>query len=124
MNAQTVVTEQFTEVNANLEIEIRPMVSGDDQVTLNIKVNISDFIGNPPQNAPPPKSTSKFTSLIRAKNEDMIVLGGLERTERTETGSGVPLLSRIPIIKWLFSSREKSDSKVVTLVFIKPTILY
>jgi type IV pilus assembly protein PilQ len=124
LNAQTVVTEQFTEVNANLEIEIRPMVSGDDQVTLNIKVNISDFIGNPPQNAPPPKSTSKFTSLIRAKNEDMIVLGGLERTERTETGSGVPLLSRIPIIKWLFSSREKSDSKVVTLVFIKPTILY
>ncbi|WP_461788828.1 secretin and TonB N-terminal domain-containing protein [Pedobacter sp.] len=124
LNAQTVVTEQFTEVNANLEIDIRPVVSGDDQVTLNIKVNISDFIGNPPLNAPPPKSTSKFTSLIRAKNEDMIVLGGLERTEKSETGSGVPLLSRIPIIKWLFSSREKSNNKVVTLVFIKPTILY
>lgn len=124
LNAQTVVTEQFTEVNANLEIDIRPVVSGDDQVTLNINVNISDFIGNPPLNAPPPKSTSKFTSLIRAKNEDMIVLGGLERTEKSETGSGVPLLSRIPILKWLFSSREKSDNKVVTLVFIKPTILY
>ena len=124
LNAQTVVTEQFTEVNANLEIDIRPVVSGDDQVTLNIKVNISDFIGNPPLNAPPPKSTSKFTSLIRVKNEDMIVLGGLERTERSEGGSGVPILSRIPIIKWLFSSREKSNSKVVTLVFIKPTILY
>lgn len=124
LNAQTVVTEQFTEVNANLEIDIRPVVSGDDQVTLNIKVNISDFIGNPPLNAPPPKATSKFTSLIRAKNEDMIVLGGLERTEKSETGSGVPLLSRIPIIKWLFSSREKSNNKVVTLVFIKPTILY
>ncbi len=124
LNAQTVVTEQFTEVNANLEIDIRPVVSGDDQVTLNIKVNISDFIGNPPLNAPPPKATSKFTSLIRAKNEDMIVLGGLERTEKTESASGVPLLSRIPIIKWLFSSREKSNNKVVTLVFIKPTILY
>lgn len=124
LNAQTVVTEQFTEVNANLEIDIRPIVSGDDQVTLNIKVNISDFIGNPPLNAPPPKSTSKFTSIIRAKNEDMIVLGGLERTESTATGSGVPLLSRIPVLKWLFSSREKSNNKVVTLVFIKPTILY
>jgi len=124
LNAQTVVTEQFTEVNANLEIDIKPVVSGDDQVTLNIKVNISDFIGNPPLNAPPPKATSKFTSLIRAKNEDMIVLGGLERTEKTESGSGVPLLSRIPILKWFFSSREKSNNKVVTLVFIKPTILY
>jgi type IV pilus assembly protein PilQ len=124
LNAQTVVTEQFTEVNANLEIDIRPVVSGDDQVTLNIKVNISDFIGSPPLNAPPPKSTSKFSSIIRAKNEDMIVLGGLERTESNESGSGIPILSRIPVLKWLFSSREKSNNKVVTLVFIKPTILY
>ncbi|WP_225872298.1 type II secretion system protein GspD [Pedobacter frigidisoli] len=124
LNAQTVVTEQFTEVNANLEIDIRPVVSGDDQVTLNIKVNISDFIGSPPLNAPPPKSTSKFSSIIRARNEDMIVLGGLERTESNESGSGIPILSRIPVLKWLFSSREKSNNKVVTLVFIKPTILY
>lgn len=124
LNAQTVVTQQFTEVNANLEIDIRPVVSGDDQVTLNINVNISDFIGNPPLNAPPPKSTSKFTSIIRAKNEDMIVLGGLERTETSESGNGVPILSRIPILKWLFSSREKANNKVVTLVFIKPTIMY
>lgn len=124
LNAQTVITEQFTEVNANLEINIKPIVSGDDQVTLNITVDISDFIGNPPLNAPPPKSTSSFSSMIRAKNEDMIVLGGLERTESTESGSGVPFLSRIPVIKWLFSSREKNNNKVVTLVFIKPTILY
>ncbi|MBB2143998.1 general secretion pathway protein GspD [Pedobacter sp. LMG 31464] len=124
LNAQTVITQQFTEVNANLEIEIRPIVSGDDQVTLNIKVNISDFIGNPPLNVPPPKSTSKFQSIIRARNEDMIVLGGLERTESSEAGSGIPLLSRIPILKWLFSSREKANNKVVTLVFIKPIVMY
>ena len=54
----------------------------------------------------------------------MIVLGGLERTEKSENGSGVPFLSRIPIIKWLFSSREKANNKVVTIVFIKPTIIY
>ncbi|RYE25523.1 MAG: general secretion pathway protein GspD [Sphingobacteriales bacterium] len=124
LNAQTVITEQFTEVNANLEIKIKPIVSGDDQVTLNISVDISDFIGNPPLNAPPPKSTSSFSSIIRAKNEDMIVLGGLERTEKTEIGSGVPILSRIPVLKWLFSSREKNNNKVVTLLFIKPTIIY
>jgi type IV pilus assembly protein PilQ len=124
LNAQTVITEQFTEVNANLEINIRPIVSGDDQVTLNIKVDISDFIGNPPLNSPPPKSTSTFSSIIRAKNEDMIVLGGLERTENSESGNGIPLLSRIPVLKWIFGSREKSNNKVVTLVFIKPTILY
>jgi type IV pilus assembly protein PilQ len=124
LTTQTVVTEQFTPVEANLSINIRPVVSGDDQVTLNIDIDISDFIGNPPINQPPPTSTSKFKSIIRAKNEDMIVLGGLERTESSENGDGVPLLSRVPVIKWLFSSREKSNTKLVTLVFIKPTITY
>jgi type IV pilus assembly protein PilQ len=124
LTTQTVVTEQFTPVEANLEIKIRPLVSGDDQVTLNINVDISDFIGDPPENAPPPTSTSKFESIIRAKNEDMIVLGGLERTESSESGSGVPFLSRVPVLKWLFSSRSKSNNKVVTIVFIKPTIIY
>lgn len=124
LTTQTVVTEQFTPVDANLEIKIKPLVSGDNQVTLNIKVDISDFIGDPPANAPPPTSTSKFESIVRAKNEDMIILGGLERTESSESGSGVPILSRIPILKWLFSSKSKSNSKVVTIVFIKPTIIY
>lgn len=124
VNTQTVFTEQFNKVEANLAIGITPLVSGDDQVTLKIMVEISDFIGIPPANAPPPTSTSKFESIIRAHNEDMIVLGGMERTERSETGSGVPFLSRIPVIKWLFSSRERTKSKVVTLVFIKPTIIY
>lgn len=124
VNTQTVFTEQFNKVDANLAITVNPVVSGDDQVTMKIKVEISDFIGTPPANAPPPTSTSKFESIIRAHNEDMIVLGGMERTQKSETGSGVPLLSRIPVLKWLFSSRERTKSKVVTLVFIKPTIIY
>jgi type IV pilus assembly protein PilQ len=122
LTAQTVVTEEFKPVEANLAINIRPIVSGNDQVTLNIDIDISDFIGTPPENAPPPTSTSKFSSIIRARNEDMIVLGGLERTEKSESGKGIPLLSRIPGLKWLFSSRERGNSKVVTLVFIRPVI--
>lgn len=124
VNTQSVFTEQYNKVDANLAISVNPVVSGDDQVTMKIKVEISDFIGTPPANAPPPTSTSKFESIIRAHNEDMIVLGGIERTEKSESGSGIPLLSRIPILKWLFSSRESTKSKIVTLVFIKPTIIY
>lgn len=124
LQTNSVVTEQFTPVEANLSIDIRPVVSADEQITMNITVNISDFIGTPAENRPPPTSTSKFTSIIRAKNEDMIVLGGIERTENSNSGSGVPLLSRIPVLKWLFSSKEKRTQKVVSVVFIKPTIIY
>lgn len=124
LNPQTVVTEQFQSVEANLGINIKPVVSGDDQVTLNIDVNISDFLGEPTTNSPPPTSTSQFKSIIRVRNEEMIVLGGIERNEKSESGNGVPILSRIPVIKWLFSSRTKSRNKTVSVVFIKPTIIY
>ena len=124
LNPQTVITEQYIPLEANLAINIRPFVSGDEQVTLNIDVDISDFIGNTPINIPPPSASSKFRSIIRVKNEEMVVLGGIERNEKSEEGSGTPFLSRIPILKWLFSSRSKTNSKTVSIVFIKPTIIY
>lgn len=124
LNPQTVVTQQFVPVEANLSIDITPFVAGDDEVTMHINVSISNFTSTTSITQPPPTSTSKFRSIIRVRNEDMIVLGGIERTTRSETASGVPLLSRIPILKWIFSSRSKSDSKVVSIVFIKPTITY
>lgn len=124
LNPQTVVTQQFNPVSANLEIAIIPTVSGDEQVTLKIDVKISDFIGTPPNNAPPPSSNSQFKSLVRARNDEMIILGGIERTEKSETSSGFPILSRIPILKWIFSARTKNNNKVVSVVFLKPKISY
>src|SRR4030095_12167867 len=108
---------------ANMAIDIMPIVEGDDQVTLTIGVSISDFTSTP-DNQPPPTSTSKFKSILRVKNEEMIVLGGIERTEKSQSSSGIPFLSRIPVLKWLFSSRTKHNNKVVSVVFIRPSITY
>jgi type IV pilus assembly protein PilQ len=124
LNPQTVVTQQFNPVQANLAISIKPVISGDEQVTLNIDVNISDFLGETPNNQPPPSSTSQFKSIIRVRNEEMVVLGGIERLEKSDNGSGVPVLSRIPVLKWLFSERTRTRQKTVSVVFIKPTIIY
>ncbi|MBW4890139.1 general secretion pathway protein GspD [Mucilaginibacter sp. HMF5004] len=120
----SIFTQQYNKIEANMVINIKPVVSGDDQVTLGIKIDITDFIGTPPANAPAPTSNSKYESIIRAHDGDMLVLGGIERTEEGTSSSGIPLLSRIPIIKWLFSSRSKTNAKIVTLVFIKPTIIH
>jgi type IV pilus assembly protein PilQ len=125
LTPQTVVTQQFIPVSADLIIDITPFVAGDDEVTMNLSVSISNFTSTTTTvNQPPPTSTSKFKSILRVKNEEMIVLGGIERDTKSESGSGIPFLSRIPVLKWIFSSRSKSSSKVVSIVFIKPTIIY
>lgn len=120
----TTVTRTFNSVQASLSITIKPFVSQDEQVTLDIQVNQSDFTARISPEAPPGSVTREFTSLIRVKNGDMILLGGLEEKSSNETGSGVPLLSRIPIIKWFFSSRTRANTKTKLNIFIKPTIIY
>ncbi|QQX76508.1 MULTISPECIES: type II secretion system protein GspD [Aequorivita] len=109
---------------ANLSVFIKPYVSKDEQVTLTISVEKSAFLGRAGEDAPPDKATQRFESLVRVKNNEMILLGGLDELDRQNSGSGTPLLSRIPIIKWLFSSKRKSRSKSKLHVFIKPTIVY
>lgn len=116
--------QNWNSVEANLEITIKPVVSGDEQVTLEIDVSNSDFSGEAVENRPPNTVNSSFKSMIRVKNEEMIVLGGLEKRTKTQGGRGTPILSRIPVIKWLFSSKSRTKSKEKSLVFIKPTIIY
>jgi type IV pilus assembly protein PilQ len=120
----SVFTNVYTPVDADLSIDIKPVVSGDDQVTLGIKVNVSDFTSIPTDGSPPPQSISQFESTLRVHSEDTILLGGIERTENDVSSSGTPLLSRIPILKWIFSTRTKTASKVTTVLFIKSTILH
>ncbi|MDO3645233.1 type II secretion system protein GspD [Mucilaginibacter sp. L3T2-6] len=122
-SSQSIFTNVYQEVNADLSVSIRPVVSGDEQVTLGIKVNISDFTSIPTDGSPPPQSISKFETSLRVHSEDTIVLGGIERTENDEVTSGTPILSRIPILKWIFSNRTKTASKVISVLFIKSTIL-
>ncbi|MCD2424463.1 hypothetical protein LQ567_16910 [Niabella pedocola] len=124
LNPTIVSTKQFNSVEANLELKITPFVSADEDVTLNMEMDISNFTADTKINEPPPTATSKFKSIIRVKNDDMVLLGGIERTEKGDSYDGIPLLGRIPVLKWLFSSRNRRNVKVVSVVFIKPTIVY
>ncbi|WKN45345.1 type II secretion system protein GspD [Tunicatimonas pelagia] len=118
------VTQRFRELEANLEIKINPFVAGDEHVTLNIEASFSDFIEPTGEGLPPGNATRSFISKIRVRDQEMIVLGGLEEVRRSNSGSGTPGLSRVPVLKWLFSSRSKSRAKNQLIIFIKPTIVY
>ncbi len=124
-NPTSTQTYEYKSVDANLEISIRPVVSGDNQITLEISVLQSDFdlTSSLGEGAPPDLRNKEFKSTIRIKNEEVIILGGLEQDQTTDSGSGIPWLSRVPILKWIFSSKTKSDSNAKLNVFIKPTII-
>lgn len=122
-NPITTSVTNFVPIDAELGLTIKPLVSGDGQVTLDIFVIQSNFGQRIEENAPPDINSREFSSLIRVKNGDIVVLGGLEEQTKDDSGSGVPFLARIPVIKWLFSERRREDSKSKLTILIKPTII-
>jgi len=124
VNDNILQSGQWKPTEANLSVNILPYVSKDEHITLDIVVEKSAFLGRAGENAPPGKTTQKFESLIRVKNNEMILLGGLDELEKENSGTGTPFLSRVPILKWFFSSKRKAKEKSKLHVFIKPTVVY
>lgn len=115
----------FQPIDAELAVSIKPLVSGNGQVTLDINVIQSDFSGERIEDEAPPGLTSReFSSIIRMQNQDLAILGGLEEKIKNDSGNGVPFLARIPVIKWLFSKRVREDTKQKLTILIKPTVIY
>jgi len=117
-------TQTWKAVNADLAITIDPQVSGDEQITMTINVKQSSFTERVSNTAPPGTINRDFQSLVRVKNGEMIMLGGLEEKQVNNSGSGLPFISRIPILRWFFGNRTKSKSDNKLTIFIKPTVIY
>ncbi len=124
INSDILQSGTWKSTEANLSITIKPYVSKDENVTLTISVEKSSFLARAGEDAPPGKSTQKFESLVRVKNNEMVLLGGLDEIDNENSGTGTPLFSRIPVIKWLFSGRTKRKEKSKLHIFIKPTVTY
>jgi type IV pilus assembly protein PilQ len=122
-NPQVETIKVYKSVIAELKVTIKPIVAGDEQITLDIVVEQSDFTERISKYSPPGSVTRKFESSIRVKNQDVILLGGLEQKSSRESSTGTPVLSRIPVLKWIFSSRTKERSNTKLNIFIKPTII-
>lgn len=123
-NPQTSEITNYYPIEAQLGLIIKPSVSGDGQVLLDINVIQSAFGSRIAEEAPPNINSRTFSSIIRMEDQDVAILGGLEENSQNNTSTGVPLLARIPIIKWLFSKQVRNGSKSKLTVLIKPTVYY
>ena len=125
---QTPVNSEITNyvpIDAELAIEILPFVSGNGEITLDIQVIQSAFNGERiAEDAPPGINSREFSSIIRMRDQDVAILGGIEEVRKDDSGTGLPLLSRVPVIKWIFGNRRREDSKKNLNILIKPTIIY
>lgn len=120
-----VQSESYTwkSVDANLNIKVTPYVSEDRNITLEIAFEQTEFTGRSAEDAPPATATRSFKSIVKVQNEEMVLLGGLDRNTFEKSSSGIPFLARVPVIKWLFGKSKRNKVERTLNVFIKPTVI-
>ncbi|MEK7704933.1 MAG: type IV pilus secretin PilQ, partial [Myxococcota bacterium] len=111
-------------IPANLELEVKPHVTNDGSVLMQIKTskNEPDFANTGASGDPTILKKSAETEVL-VKDGDTTVIGGIYTRSTSESYDGVPFFSKIPVIGWLFKKKRTEDKRAELLVFITPRII-
>lgn len=121
------VTPQFED--ANIELNVKPFISAEDRnIRMELKASVKQLsTAKTPkglQDTTQPLATRSIETNILVHHGDTAVLGGLMKEDEFETINKVPLLGDIPILGWLFKSRNLGRSKTNLLMFLTPKIIH
>lgn len=111
----------YSDAQASLEISITPQVNDEGIVNLQIDIQNNQFVNSDLSDAVQDKKS--LTTSASVANGEVLVLGGIMVDNLEGSKSGVPLLSKIPVLGWMFKSKSKKVSRETFVVFICPKVL-
>lgn len=106
-------------------LSVTPHINDRGLVTMDINQEVSEqsqYVGVGDSEYPSFYKRSVSTTLT-VKHGQTIVIGGLIRETKSEGSAGVPWLSKIPIIRYLFGKEKKSVSKTELIILITPYVI-
>ncbi len=121
----SLVNTQFQYLDVGVEIEITPTVHYDRDVTLKLKLVVSQENGSVNLGGinEPIISQRTVDQIIRLKEGEANILGGILQRTTSNNLSGTPGLAQIPILKYLFSNTDKIDQKDEIVFMLIPHVV-
>jgi len=109
-------------------LDITPQISDNGEIILSINPRISAFkdptqLSVTTRDMPPDTQDNTMISVVKLKDKDTLVLGGLITDDKTLKVNGVPVLKEIPVLKYIFSSKEEVSTKKELVFIITPHII-
>ena len=113
-----VTTRQY--LSTGVILTVTPRINAGGRVTLDVNQEVSSPTST---SANPTIATRKAQTVVTVSSGETMVLAGLiQDVNRTGT-SGVPLLSKIPLIGGLFGTQSLSKSRTELVLLITPTVV-
>ena len=107
--------------NAGIVLDIKPTISSDSFLKLELTQNVDRFLSDP--GADQVRNKRKATTVVTIPNKTSVVIGGLTENNLNKSHTGIPFLSKIPLLGELFKSRNNSEAQKTLYFFITPEII-
>jgi type IV pilus assembly protein PilQ len=119
--------QNIQKVESGIKLDITPHIRG-DVVTIEIeKAEVSEDIRNASTelalNPYPIINRRSVSTTVHVKDGKTIVIGGLVQQETIDRVNSVPGLSRIPLLGYLFKSKQRQTREADVVIFISPRIV-
>ena len=128
----TVVTQTSTVENIFIGVllDITPQIEESGYITLRINPSISEFKypedstkQQTSRNLPPDTVSRRISSVIRVKDKETIILGGLISSAKSKKINKIWLLGDIPFLGWFFKSEQIVDVTTEIVFILTPRII-
>ena len=106
---------------ANLKLEVTPQITPEGSVSLDLDVT-KDSVGQATA-AGFAINTKHIKTQVLVENGGTVVIGGIFEVNENESETKVPVLGDLPVIGYLFKTRQRSTNKQEMLVFITPKVV-
>ena len=119
---------QTTFVDANLELNVTPQITSRDpkeigkQIMLKVRAT-RNAVGARSNPAGPSIDRREATTQVIIRDGETMVIGGVFIDTQNNSVAGIPYLSRIPVLGWLFKQKTESVAKQELLIFLTPSIV-
>ena len=119
------VNTQFQYLDVGVNIDITPKVHANGEVTLKVTMDISSVTGtsNIGGISQPIIGQRKIEHEVRLKEGEVNMLGGMLEDSQTRSLSGIPGLSQIPILRYLFGQTTTDHSETETVFVLIPHVV-
>jgi len=127
-NSNTAEGETVDSVFAGILLDITPEIDENGMITLKINPSISDTIQDIPsggiaRDIPPDLIRRQIASVIKVKDGEHAILGGLIFSRTGTKVNKVPLLGDIPLLEYAFKHEEKINKVEELVMIITPHII-
>jgi len=124
IQANSLVVNTVDYRDTGVVLTVTPRVGAKGEIYIDVQQEVSDVAATTTSNIDSPTiDQRKFHTQIAVESGQSVAIGGLIQTNRSRIDSGVPGLSRIPVVGAAFRQRNDTRSRDELVVFLKPTLV-